>query len=152
MSITIRPATLADASRITEFNALMAKETEGIDLDMARLLVGVESVLRDSSKGIYYVAEENGFVVGQTLITYEWSDWRNGMFWWIQSVYVQKDVRGKGVFKALFDHIGKLAKQEKTVCGLRLYVEKHNDRAQQTYERLGMKKTHYEMFELDFVM
>ena len=152
MSITIRPATFADASRITEFNALMAKETENIDLDMARLLAGVESVLRDSSKGIYYVAEENGFVVGQTLITYEWSDWRNGMFWWIQSVYVQKDVRGKGVFKALFDHIGKLAKQEKTVCGLRLYVEKHNDRAQRTYERLGMKKTHYEMFELDFVM
>ncbi|HEY5616222.1 MAG TPA: GNAT family N-acetyltransferase [Bacteroidota bacterium] len=152
MIITIRPATLADASKITEFNALMANETEGIDLDMVRLHAGVESVLRDSSKGIYYVAEENGFVVGQTLITYEWSDWRNGMFWWIQSVYVQKDVRGKGVFKALFDHVGKLAKQEKTVCGLRLYVEKHNDRAQQTYERLGMKKTHYEMFELDFVM
>jgi len=152
MSITIRPATFADASRITEFNALMAKETENIDLDMARLLAGVESVLRDSSKGIYYVAEENGFVVGQTLITYEWSDWRNGMFWWIQSVYVQKDVRGKGVFKALFDRVRSLAATENGVCGLRLYVEKHNDRAQRTYERLGMKKTHYEMFELDFVM
>ena len=152
MSITIRPATLTDATRITEFNALMAKETEDIELNLDRLRAGVEAVLRDHIKGIYYVADADGVVVGQTLITYEWSDWRNGMFWWIQSVYVQKDFRGKGVFKALFEHVRALAKQERTVCGLRLYVERHNARAQQTYERLGMKKTHYEMYEMDFVL
>ncbi|MCI0706677.1 MAG: GNAT family N-acetyltransferase [Ignavibacteriae bacterium] len=148
----IRPATLNDAERITEFNALMAKETENIELDLTRLRAGVESVLRDKSKGVYYIAEENGSALGQTLITYEWSDWRNGMFWWIQSVYVQKDYRGKGVFKAMFEHLRTLAKQEQTVCGLRLYVEEHNSRAQQTYERLGMKKTYYDMYELDFVL
>jgi ribosomal protein S18 acetylase RimI-like enzyme len=152
MSITIRIATPNDAARIAEFNALMAKETENIDLDLDRLRVGVESVLRDRSKGIYYVAESDGQVVGQTLVTYEWSDWRNGTFWWIQSVYVQKEYRGKGVFKSLFEHLRTLAQQDKTVCGLRLYVEKHNNRAQQTYERLGMKKTYYEMYELDFVL
>lgn len=152
MMYTIRTATLADAPRIAEFNALMAKETENLELDMNRLRAGVEEVLRDSSKGVYYVAEANGVVVGQTLITYEWSDWRNGMFWWIQSVYVHKDYRGQGVFKSLFQHIRSRAEREKTVCGLRLYVEKHNARAQRTYERLGMKKTHYEMFEVDFVM
>jgi ribosomal protein S18 acetylase RimI-like enzyme len=74
------------------------------------------------------------------------------MFWWIQSVYVQKEFRGQGVFRALFDHVRALARREKTVCGLRLYVEKHNVRAQQTYERFGMKKTHYEMYEIDFVL
>lgn len=149
---TIRTATIADAPRITEFNALMARETENLELDLNRLRAGVEEVLRDASKGVYYVAETNGVVVGQTLITYEWSDWRNGMFWWIQSVYVQKEFRGRGVFKLLFEHVRTLAEQDGRVCGLRLYVEKHNSRAQQTYERLGMKKTHYEMYEVDFVM
>ena len=152
MSITIRPATPNDAASITEFNTLMAKETESIGLDSARLRLGVESVLRDPSKGVYYVAEADGGVVGQTLITYEWSDWWNGTFWWIQSVYVQQEYRGKGVFKALFNHILSLANKDKAVCGVRLYVEKHNRRAQQTYERLGMKKTHYEMYEMDFVL
>lgn len=151
MNISIRPATLADATRITEFNALMAKETENLDLDFARLHTGVEAVLRDPSKGIYYVVEIDGTIAGQLLITYEWSDWRNGNFWWIQSVYVQKDFRGKGVFKSLFEHVRSLANKEKNVCGLRLYVEKHNNRAQQTYERLGMKKTYYEMYEIDLV-
>ena len=152
MSISIRPATPNDAECITEFNALMAKETENIDLDMVRLRAGVESVLRDPAKGVYYLATEHGAVVGQTLITYEWSDWRNGTFWWIQSVYVQKEARGKGVFKTLYDYIQRLAKQHGNVCGLRLYVEEHNERAQQTYERLGMKKTYYNMFEIDFVL
>ncbi len=152
MSISIRPAVFTDATRITEFNALMAKETENLDLDFARLHAGVEAVLRDPSKGTYYVAEMNGSVVGQLLITYEWSDWRNGNFWWIQSVYVQKDFRGKGVFKSLFEHVRSLANKEKNVCGLRLYVEKHNSRARQAYERLGMKKTRYEMYEVDFVL
>lgn len=152
MTVIVRSATPHDAARIAEFNALMAKETENLDLDLPRLRAGVDAVLRDPTKGIYYLAEADGIVVGQTLITYEWSDWRNGLFWWIQSVYVHNDYRGRGVFKTLFEHIRTLAKQDTSVCGLRLYVEKHNTRAQQTYERLGMKKTHYEMFEIDFVM
>jgi GNAT superfamily N-acetyltransferase len=86
------------------------------------------------------------------MITYEWSDWRNGRFWWIQSVYVEKQARGMGVFKSLFNHIHALAKAQKDVCGLRLYVEKNNDRAKQTYGRLGMELSYYEMYEMDFVL
>jgi ribosomal protein S18 acetylase RimI-like enzyme len=86
------------------------------------------------------------------LITYEWSDWRNGVFWWIQSVYVREESRGKGVFKALYRHVESLARKQKDVCGLRLYVEHDNLNAMNTYERLGMKKTGYELFEIDFVL
>jgi len=86
------------------------------------------------------------------LITYEWSDWRNGNFWWIQSVYVAEDFRSGGVFKALFDHVHTLAKARADVCGLRLYVDAHNAKARQAYERLGLKKTDYELFEMDFVL
>ncbi|MBI3788680.1 MAG: GNAT family N-acetyltransferase, partial [Ignavibacteriales bacterium] len=89
-------------------------------------------------------------IVGQLMITYEWSDWRNGNFWWIQSVYVEHDARSQGVFKALYDHVYKLAKNRNDVCGFRLYVEEKNVRAKKTYESLGMKKTHYEMYEIDF--
>lgn len=149
--MSVRSATLSDAPRITEFNALMAKETENLDLDLVRLRSGVENVLRDPSKGTYYVAEMDDSIVGQTLITYEWSDWRNGTFWWIQSVYVQQEFRGKGVFKAIYKRIQALATAAKDVCGLRLYVEEHNTRAQQTYERLGMKKTYYDLYEEVFV-
>ncbi len=151
MKPIIRTAVFDDAVRITEFNALMAQETEGRVLDFERLSRGVEAVLRDPSKGIYYVAETNGVLVGQLLITYEWSDWRNGTFWWIQSVYVHKEFRGQGVFKSLFEHVFKKAKEKNDVCGLRLYVEKENSRAKQTYEKLGMKKTHYDVYEIDFV-
>ncbi len=152
MNPTIRTATRADAARITEFNALMAKETENLELDLHRLHQGVLAVLDDPTNGVYYIAEVDGTAAGQLLITYEWSDWRNGVFWWIQSVYVHKDFRGKGVFKALFEHVKALAENDPTVCGLRLYVERHNTRAQQTYTRLGMKKTQYEMYEIDFVL
>lgn len=152
MSITIRPASESDAAAISEFNTLMAKETENKSLPAERIARGVEAILDDSSKGVYFVAEEAAQVIGQLLITYEWSDWRNGNFWWIQSVYVRQDYRGKGVFKLLYDHVMKLARARKDVCGLRLYVEKHNERARKTYAKLGMKKTDYELFEIDFVM
>ena len=152
MTISVRPANRSDTARIAEFNVLMAKETEHLDLDVTRLRAGVEAVVQDRSKGAYYVAELDGSVVGQTLVTSEWSDWRNGTFWWIQSVYVEQGHRGKGVFKTLYQHIHALARKETNVCGLRLYVEKHNARAQQTYERLGMKKTYYDLFEVDFVI
>jgi GNAT superfamily N-acetyltransferase len=152
MNIIIRSATLADAATIARFNTGLALETEQITLDNARLLKGVEALLIDSTKGFYIIAETESGIVGQLMITYEWSDWRNGVFWWIQSVYVEKAARGTGVFKALFDHIQTLAKSSANVCGLRLYVEKSNDRAKKTYERLAMHLSHYEMYETDFVL
>jgi GNAT superfamily N-acetyltransferase len=152
ISLTIRPATHSDARTLAQFNALMAKETENRELDPLLLQAGVESLFQDPSRGLYYVAETEGRVVGQLMLTYEWSDWRNGTFWWIQSVYVEKAFRGTGVFKALYHHVLTMAKDRPDVCGLRLYVEHDNTTAKQTYERLGMKKTPYEMYEIDFVL
>jgi GNAT superfamily N-acetyltransferase len=151
MKITIRQATIADAPVIVRFNSLLAAETENKTLDQALLQKGVETILSDPSKGLYFLAEDDGIVVGQTMITYEWSDWRNGTFWWIQSVYVVQEGRGRGVFKSLYEHIHALARSRTDVCGLRLYVEENNARARQTYERLGMKQSYYRMYEVDFV-
>jgi GNAT superfamily N-acetyltransferase len=152
MNITIRQATAADAAIITRFNSLLADETEHVKLDDARLTAGVEALLRDPSKGVYYLAEQNNAIVGQMMITYEWSDWRNGTFWWIQSVYVESSARGTGVFRALFDHVHSLATSREDVCGFRLYVERSNERAKRTYDRHGMHSSHYEIFEMDFVI
>lgn len=151
-AIKIRQARLADAAVIAEFNRRMAWETERRRLNPARVKRGVARLLNNPAKGVYFVAEENGTVVGQLLITYEWSDWRDGNFWWIQSVYVREDFRGQGVFRALFAHVHKLAKRRQAACGLRLYVDAHNRTARKTYTRLGMKKTNYELFETDFVL
>ena len=152
MNPTIRPAIASDAETIAAFNAAMARETEHMELDQTRLLEGVRAVLADSSKGSYTVAEADGRVVGQMMITFEWSDWRNGVFWWIQSVYVRPDFRSRGVFKRLYGHVAEQAKSAGDVCGLRLYVERENSRAQQTYQHLGMTKTPYEVYEVDFVL
>ncbi len=146
----IRKARLADASVIADFNRRLAQETESLLLDPAIVKRGVRALLNDPTKGIYFVAEERGVVVGQMLITYEWSDWRNGHFWWIQSVYVSHEHRRAGVFGALFDYIQQLAKSKRAVCGLRLYVEANNRRAQQVYERFGMSRTHYKIYETAF--
>jgi GNAT superfamily N-acetyltransferase len=151
MGILIRAATAADAETIVRFNAAMAGETEGLELDLERLRGGVQAVLADPGKGIYWMAELDGRPAGQMLITFEWSDWRNGAFWWIQSVYVAPPCRGRGVFRALYEHAERLARSDPGVCGLRLYVEQHNERAQQAYLRLGMKPTPYRIFEVDFV-
>jgi GNAT superfamily N-acetyltransferase len=126
----------------------MAQETEGLELNIDRLQRGVKALFNDPFKGVYYVAEINGEIVGQLMITYEWSDWRNATFWWIQSVYVHPEFRKQGIFRFLYQHIEALAKQRGDVCGLRLYVEKENERAQKTYESLGMKSSHYQMMEL----
>lgn len=152
MGMEIRKANPADATAIAEFNALIAEETEHRTLDRKLLLRGVRALLKDPRKGIYFVAEVDGNIVGQLMITYEWSDWRNGNFWWIQSVYVRKEFRQQGVFRALYEHVEILAKKNKRVCGLRLYVERQNERAQKTYENMGMKRSEYEMFEKDFVL
>jgi ribosomal protein S18 acetylase RimI-like enzyme len=143
-------ATPEDISVLAQFNVEMARETENRALDLALVTRGVHGLFQHRSRGVYYVAREQGRVVGQLLITYEWSDWRNGDFWWIQSVYVAPDFRGRGVFKALYRHVEALARLRPDVCGLRLYVEAANLGAQETYRRLGMTKTHYEMFEIDF--
>jgi ribosomal protein S18 acetylase RimI-like enzyme len=146
----IREATNNDIKYLVEFNAAMAFETEQKQLKTEILTNGVKAVLHSAEKGKYFIAEIEGEVVGQLLITTEWSDWRNGFFWWIQSVYVKPEHRRKGVFKALYQHVEALARQTPGICGLRLYVEKDNHRAQQTYEDLGMHKTHYLLFEKEF--
>lgn len=148
----IRKAKLSDSKTIAEFNAAMAKETEHIQLDVDRLLLGVRGLFEKPTLGYYTVAEIDGAVVGQMMITYEWSDWRNGVFWWIQSVYVLPDFRSEGIFKKLYLHTVEEAKQAGNVCGLRLYVEKENERAHHVYEKLGMTLTAYDMYEVDFVL
>ena len=150
IEIRIRPATLSDISAIADFNARLALETEKRHLDPERVRAGVAALLNDSAKGTYYVVEVEAQIAGQLLITYEWSDWRNGNFWWIQSVYVAEQFRGRGVFRALFEHVSALARARMDVCGLRLYMDAHNAGARQTYERLGLKQTSYEVFEMEF--
>jgi GNAT superfamily N-acetyltransferase len=137
---------------ITDCNLRLADETERLRLDPARVTAGVTALLKDPAKGIYFIAECAGAPAGQLLVTYEWSDWRNGNFWWIQSVYVAEAFRGRGIFRALFDHVQAQARSTHDVCGLRLYVETNNSRAQKVYGRLGMKKTDYEMFQTDFIL
>jgi ribosomal protein S18 acetylase RimI-like enzyme len=147
----IRPATIDDLDIIVEFNIAMAFETEHLVLDRARVVDGVRAVLTDPVKGRYVVAEEGGIVIGQLMVTYEWSDWRNGMFWWIQSVYVDKRCRGQKVFSQLYTYMKTEALAHGS-CGMRLYVEEQNVHAQQTYKKLGMTLTMYEMMEEDFVL
>ncbi len=148
MSWTIRPAQLHDGETIIEFNSRLARESENKTLDLALLRPGVEAVLADSNKGLYYLAEnDQQEIVGQIMITFEWSDWRNGWIWWIQSVYVRVESRRQGVFRALFNHVKKTAEQTSDVIGLRLYVDKENIEAQETYYRLGMEKSSYFVLE-----
>ncbi len=141
--ITVRPATVSDHETIVAFNLAMAWETEQKTLDRDTLLNGVQRALRDPNRSLYFVALINGEIIGQTMFTTEWSDWRNGDFWWIQSVYVDPAFRGRGVFRALYEHIRALAKNRSDVCGIRLYVIKQNHRAIETYQRLGMTLTDY---------
>ena len=152
--ITTRAANVSDTDIIARFNSQMAWETEQRRLDPECVRAGVRALLLDAAKGTYFLGEvaESGepFIAGQLLITYEWSDWRNGNFWWIQSVYVAKEFRGKGVFRALFNHVHTMAKARNDVCGLRLYMDAHNAGARRTYEQIGFELTNYEMFEMDF--
>ena len=150
LPIQIRRAAPGDAGAITGFNAQLAQETEGRSLPMAPLREGVERLLADPAKGFYWLAEVKGQIVGQLLVTYEWSDWRNGWFWWIQSVFVRKEWRGRGVFEALYEFVTAQAAERPDVCGLRLYVDTDNARAKRVYERLGMTRTDYELYEVDF--
>jgi ribosomal protein S18 acetylase RimI-like enzyme len=132
---------------IVEFNRLLAAESEGTTLNPAELTPGVAAVLADSHKGLYFVAEDDGQVVGQVCLTYEFSDWRNGWMWWIQSVYVRPEYRRRGVFRALYEHVYQSAVADPEVIGLRLYVERDNHGAQEVYRRLGMSRTGYLVLE-----
>ena len=147
MSITIRPAAADDLGTIVDFNAAMALETEHLVLDRAVLHAGVMAGLADLNKARYFVAERAGEVVGQLMLTLEWSDWRNGWMWWIQSVYVRPEARRVGVFRALYLHVETAAKEAGDVAGIRLYMERDNHRAEATYLALGMERTPYVVLE-----
>ena len=147
MNFTIRPATIDDAGALAGYNSAMAEETEGRSLDPDLIGPGVRALLDDDAKGRYWVAEGDGRVIGQIMVTYEWSDWRNGTIWWIQSVYVHPDWRRAGVFSTLYRHVESLARQTPQVIGLRLYVEENNKRAQRIYEALGMVNPSYLVME-----
>jgi len=147
--VTIRPAVAADASRIADFNVRLAAESESKSLDPGTVRAGVETLLAVPAHGRYYLATADEDVIGQLLITYEWSDWRNAQFWWIQSVYVAPEYRRRGVFSALYGHVAALARVDPGVCGLRLYVEEHNARAVATYSALGLEHAGYHVMEID---
>ena len=149
--MTIREARPDDVDVLVRFNAAMAQETEGKSLDVERLTAGVGAVFEAPEKGFYLVAEVKGSVVGSLLITYEWSDWRNATFWWIQSVYVKPDWRRRGIYRAMHDWVYDAARSRSNVCGIRLYVDLDNEIAQNTYANLGMVRAHYDLFEIDFV-
>ena len=144
--ITIRKATPEDSSAIIDFQKKMAWETEKLALTPEIVTKGVNAVFANFSFGQYWVAEEEGNVLASLLITNEWSDWRNTNVWWFQSVYVLPAFRRKGIFRSMYQHIKNEADKQ-GVAGLRLYVESNNSRAQKTYEALGMKSEHYQMYE-----
>jgi ribosomal protein S18 acetylase RimI-like enzyme len=136
-----------DLASLVKFNQLMAWETEQKTLDESVLCKGVAALVADHNKGFYLVAEQDNNVVGSLMVTTEWSDWRNGVFWWVQSVYISPDFRRQGVYAQLYAEVKILAEQQQNVCGFRLYVEKENLIAQKTYESLGMEQSHYLMYE-----
>jgi ribosomal protein S18 acetylase RimI-like enzyme len=146
----IRRAGPADANVLIEFNRSMARETEGKELHEATISAGVRALLENPSLGFYVVAEIDGEISGSLMITTEWSDWRNGDFWWIQSVYVRPDYRRTGIYRALYDFVKHDAAEALHVCGFRLYVERDNQIAQKTYKSLGMHETNYRLFEETF--
>ncbi len=143
----IRRAVSSDTSSLVDFNQKMALETEGKTLDAAVLKGGVEAVFSDPNKGFYVVAEDGGSIAGGLMVTFEWSDWRNKWFWWIQSVYIVPEARGNGLYRKLYDFVKAEAAEDANVCGYRLYVEHENLNAQQVYEKVGMKRSIYYMYE-----
>ena len=147
MSITYRDATPVHAPRIVAFQLAMARETEDLELDQGILTRGVDAVFADPSLGRYFVAEEDGEVVASLMITFEWSDWRSGMVWWIQSVYVMPEHRRRGIYAGLYEHVKAFVEGDPAIRGIRLYVDSRNTGAQEVYARLGMNGEHYRVFE-----
>lgn len=147
MTTTIRPARPEDLDVLVHFQEQMAIETEEIHLDRTTLQRGIRALLEDPSRGSYFVAEHASRAAGCLMITREWSDWRAGWVWWIQSVWVDPDQRGRGIYRALYDHVKELANRDDEVRGIRLYVDRRNTAAQDVYARLGMDGEHYRVFE-----
>ncbi len=140
-----------DIAAIASFNTRMARETEGMSLDHDTITAGVRGMVEHPERGFYLVVETGPagkpFIVASLMVTMEWSDWRNGMFWWIQSVYVLPEYRRRGLYRSLYDRVRDLATGATGVCGFRLYVEKDNHAAKSTYCALGMSETAYRMYE-----
>ena len=147
MPLSIRQAGPADEEIVADFNCRLAAESEGKQLDQPTVRLGVRAILANPRHGRYFVACLDGRVVGQMMHTFEWSDWRNGEIWWLQSVYVHPDFRRQGVLRQLFQHLQAEAAASPHIAGLRLYVEEHNTAAQATYERLGLKPAGYVVME-----
>jgi ribosomal protein S18 acetylase RimI-like enzyme len=143
----IRKARKEDIDALVGFNEAMAFETEGKKLFTGTLRKGVEAVFDDPQKGFYLLAEDGGRKIGGLMVTFEWSDWRNAWFWWIQSVYVNPECRGQRVYSRLYDHVKREAKAAGNVCGFRLYVERENENAKKVYAKVGMHESYYLMFE-----
>jgi ribosomal protein S18 acetylase RimI-like enzyme len=143
----IRQATINDAAAIADFNIKMAKETEDLDLITDVIKAGVRNMIENPVMGFYLVAEEDDIIQASLMVTNEWSDWRNGLFWWIQSVFIQPQFRRMGLYSKLYKKVKTLAQDRGNVVGFRLYVEHENITAQKTYRSLGMEKTNYQLFE-----
>ena len=143
----IRKALAQDAAELADFNIRMARETESTELIPEVIRAGVETMIANPAWGFYLVVELDNGIQASLMITTEWSDWRNGMFWWIQSVYVRPEYRRQGLYRELYARVKELAEQEPEVCGFRLYVERTNVTAQQAYAALGMRETPYRLFE-----
>lgn len=148
--ITMRPARHEDVERLVLFQCALASESEDLELDPAKVRKGLTTMLEDPQRGRYFVAERDGAVVGSIMVTLEWSDWRDGWIWWIQSVYTAPEARRSGVYSAMHGHVRERARNDPSVIGLRLYVEGDNHGAQRTYESLGMRRTSYLVYEDDF--
>ena len=148
--IIIRTGEDRDAEALVRFNIAMAYETEQTELQFETVLSGVKSLLNHPGHGFYVVAEIDGVAAGSLMVTTEWSDWRDGLFWWIQSVYVTPEYRRRGIYKQLYEYIKSMAAEQGNVCGFRLYVERDNTVAQNTYASLGMEETYYKMYEETF--
>lgn len=152
-NIQIRRGQPGDRDALVAFNLAMARETEGRELDRKTVNAGVAAVFQSEDRGFYLVATStDNKIVGGLLITYEWSDWRNGVIWWIQSVYVEPGWRRRGVYRRLYEAVKTDALERGSVAGIRLYVERENAVAHSVYESLGMKQAHYDMYEVDFVL
>lgn len=149
MTLQIRPACIGDATLLARWAQAMALETESKILPDADVLPGITRGIADPALARYFVAERDGVPAGTLMFTFEWSDWRNGLWWWIQSVYVPPELRRQGVYRALHAHVRALAEADSGVCGIRLYVEKDNRNARSTYEALGMQDAHYRIYEQD---
>ena len=145
--MNIRRATIEDAAELAEINIKIARETEAIELIPEVITAGVKTMINNPQMGFYLVAETDGGIQASLMITTEWSDWRNGLFWWVQSVYVNQSYRRQGLYRKLYQQVKILAESEANVCGFRLYVEQHNRVAQQTYRSLNMEETGYKLFE-----